>query len=308
MGIKCFRDFCTMSNYFTVNGFPPTPTESVLEYFVTHCASNLKLSYTTIKLYLCGVRHHYIAAGQGDILQNVPRLDLTLRGIKKVQISPARIRLPITTDVLYALGSVLTRKNTEFKEAMLWAVLCIGFYGALRCGEFTVKGAFEADKHLCYRDVSFSKDMKLNIDYVVVHLKASKTDPFRLGVNISLFATGQLACPVQALRTYLSFCNEYEEIRPLFHLQDGTPLSRSRYISMLQVTLTQAVYIPTLFNGHSLRKGFATSASAGNVPDHVISTIGRWTSECYKIYISTPNSVIARAQQQVADPKLGNNL
>lgn len=57
-------------------------------------------------------------------------------------------------------------------------------------------------------------------------------------------------------------------------------------------------------SGHSMRKGFATSCSSAKVPDHVIQTIGRWSSDCYKLYIETPKSVIANAQTALADPLL----
>jgi hypothetical protein len=224
--------------------------------------------------------------------------------IKKKHVSIPRVRRPITTAVLYSLAGVLGARNTDKTQALLWAALCVGFYGALRCGEFTINGIFDASIHLCYGDIAFKRHDTSDQEYVSLTLKASKTDPFRRGCTVLLVATDKCACPVIALRTYLSLSPPCPADFPLFHLVDGTPLTRSCYVKMLQDALGKAGYEGSEFNGHSLRKGFATSASAGKVPDHVISTIGRWSSDCYKNYIQTPFSVIANAQLSIADPNI----
>jgi hypothetical protein len=42
---------------------PPSVSEQILIYFVTHCCNSLKLSHSTIKLYLAAVRYHYVKTG-----------------------------------------------------------------------------------------------------------------------------------------------------------------------------------------------------------------------------------------------------
>jgi hypothetical protein len=99
-----------------------------LEYFVCHCAQQLKLGYSTIKLYLCAVKHAYVMLGYGDIIKDKPRLNLTLRGIKKVHSHPQRPRLPITSDILFSLHRVLSQGvHGTYTDIMLWAVLCLVF-------------------------------------------------------------------------------------------------------------------------------------------------------------------------------------
>ena len=39
-------------------------------------------------------------------------------------------------------------------------------------------------------------------------------------------------------------------------------------------------------------EGGATTAAARGVPDHLIKTLGRWSSDAYQIYIRTPVSSI----------------
>jgi hypothetical protein len=112
--------------------------------------------------------------------------------------------------------------------------------------------------------------------YVNLHLKTSKTDTFHHGCDILLTATGQVACQVASLMQYLKLSRPRPSDYPLFHLLDGSPPTRSHYVKLLQDSVQSAGYSGAEFNGHSRRKGFATSASAGKIPDHVISAMGRW--------------------------------
>jgi hypothetical protein len=77
----------------------------------------------------------------------------------------------------------------------------IAFFGFLRCGEFTVLHSFDPDINVC------SEDVTINDDHATLHLKSSKTDPFRLGINIFLFATGSSVCPVPSLKKFIEMRN-----------------------------------------------------------------------------------------------------
>jgi hypothetical protein len=46
------------------------------------------------------------------------------------------------------------------------------------------------------------EDVHFHNDRVTLHLKASKTDPFREGVDIHLFSSGASVCPVISLERY----------------------------------------------------------------------------------------------------------
>src|SRR5207244_7639957 len=47
------------------------------------------------------------------------------------------------------------------------------------------------------------------------------------------------------------------------------------------------------YSGHSFRKGGAQSLAEANVAsDTIQAMVGRWSSDCYKLYISTPNEAI----------------
>ena len=76
---------------------------------------------------------------------------------------------------------------------------------------------------------------------------------------------------------------------PLFLLSDGTPLYRQWLTSSIQSILSTAG-VPGCYIGDSFLIGAATSAASCCLPDHLIKTLVRWSSDAYQIYIHTPGS------------------
>ena len=63
------------------------------------------------------------------------------------------------------------------------------------------ESGFDPDTHLGFSDVSV--DNLTSPKIIKLRLKASKTDPFRKGVEIVLGRTQNAVCPVSALLSYL---------------------------------------------------------------------------------------------------------
>ena len=78
---------------------------------------------------------------------------------------------------------------------------------------------------------------------------------------------------------------------PLFQLSSGLPLSRPLFTQYIQRALLEAgVPQASQYMSHSFRIGAATSAADAGIPSWLIKTMGRWSSEAYKVYIRTPLS------------------
>ena len=133
--------------------------------------------------------------------QLIPRLQQIFKGIRRDQAAthPPKVRLPIT----------LLTDHTRYQTIVVWeaAVLyqrhdmddmlsCL-FFGFLRVSEFTVPSQEQYDQscHLSLRDMSV--DNRDNPHLLRIHIKQSKTDPFRRGVEIYLGATDDSVCPVR---------------------------------------------------------------------------------------------------------------
>ena len=219
-------------------------------------------------------------------------LQRLLRGIKRVQGSPIPSRLPITMDLMRVLQKALDLNNAD--HIMLWAACCVGFFGFLRAGEFTVNSTFDPEIHLSVQDLQV--DCLLNPSCLKIHIKCSKTDPFRSGCDIYLGKGNSDLCPLAAISSYLHVRGEAPG--PLFLFRDGRPLSRQILASKVQHILHSAGYSGT-YSGHSFRIGAATTAAACGVPDHLIKTLGRWSSDAYQVYIRTPISSIVQVTNQL---------
>ena len=112
--------------------------------------------------------------------------------------------------------------------AMLWAAAATCFFGFLRSGEITVPSekGYDPGAHLSFGDVAV--DSTAAPTTVRVRIKASKTDPFRAGVDVYLGHTGDPICPVAALLTYMAARGN--GTGPLFKFSSGKPLTRDSFV------------------------------------------------------------------------------
>ena len=293
---------------FSSPGCPPPINEAILIYFVSHCATQLNLQYSTIKGYLCGIRNYYIESGLGNPLQNshgqaLLQLQLTLRGIRKVQISSQRPRLPITADILSQLcGLFHSGLYGPFIDTLMSAVCTTAFFGFLRCGEFTSNGHFNPHIGLALSDLSFKPDLQSATE-VSLRIKVSKTDPFRESCTIQLYCTNVPLCPVCSLVRYAKMCSNSTQRHaqsPFFMLPNGAALTRSDFITRMRHALHVLGFPSHMYAGHSFRIGAATSAARAQLPDHIIRTLGRWSSDCYIRYIRSSKQTISSALERLA--------
>ncbi len=166
---------------------------------------------------------------------------------------------------------------------MLWAACLLCFFGFLRSGEITIPDAssYDPSAHLNYSDIAVDNPLAPSI--IQIRLKASKTDPFRQGVHIHIGKTSNQLCPVSAVLNYLTIRGSNPGL--LFHFQDLTPLTKSKFTAKFRNILTQAGLDSSLYAGHSFRIGAASTAAANGVEDSLIQTLGRWKSSAYLTYV-----------------------
>ena len=112
---------------------------------------------------------------------------------------------------------------------------------------------------------------------VMVRIKASKTDPFRVGVTAYLGRTDQELCPVAAVLDYIA--RRGTCAGPLFIYENGQPLTRNSLVREVRSALLANA---TPYSGHSFRIGAVMSAAAAGVEDAIIKILGRWQSTAYQ--------------------------
>ena len=155
--------------------------------------------------HLPAVRHLHLSTNHLTeyTTQLTARVQQVLHGIKR-QHACVSHRLPITTDIMHQIKETLLQQPHSYHSILMWAACCLGFFGFLRCNEFTVpsQASYDPTMHLSYSDISVDKCD--NPSVVVVYIKRSKTDPFCRGTSITLGATHDALCPVKAIMPYLA--------------------------------------------------------------------------------------------------------
>ena len=167
------------------------------------------------------------------------RLEQVIKGTKHqfARRSPgSRQRLPITPTLLKGMRKVWEKDARNYDNIMLWAAACLCYFGFLRAGEMTVPSESEYDEgvHLNYSDIAV--DSKTNPLLLRVRIKASKTDPFRLGTNIFIGKTSNELCPVKAILAYLARRGQKPGF--LFQFEDGHLLTRDKFVKRVKEALS----------------------------------------------------------------------
>lgn len=223
------------------------------------------------------------------------RLEQLLRGIKRVrarQSGSNKPRLPITLPILLKLKEVwIAPTFDDFDGHMLWAVAAVCFFGFFRAGELTspTEGHYDPNTHLTFADIAV--DDTNNPKMIQVHLKASKTNPFRAGVDVFIGRAGNKLCPIRAMTEYLS--RRGGSAGPLFYFKNGKFLTRATFVAKVRDAMSQKGIDPSIYSGHSFRRGAATAALDKGLGDATIKMLGRWKSEAYTRYIRTPRTQLA---------------
>lgn len=301
-GIKHFLHYMVMFNQHQGYSHLPTISEDCLIAYVAHCHGLCHLKYSTIKLYLCAIRFAYLSAGHRDPLttsEGLPlfRLFTIMRGVKRVGAPHMKPRLPITFSLLRQLCHHFRAGFiSPFLDLLMEVVCVVAFFGFLRCGEFTApRKFFDPAIHLTLQDIQDHSN------HITLNLKVTKTDPFRRGVLLNLYQTHHDICPVISVRQYLKVRHSMgsSNCDPLFITRDGVVLTRHVFLSHLKSAIDALSIDSKLYNGHSFRIGAATTASSVRMEDHLIRTLGRWSSDCYTRYIRTPAEVLQQAQQSL---------
>ena len=171
---------------------------------------------------------------------------------------------------------------------LLRAAFTLAFASFLRSGELTytaedIQNPDFPSWHITRASIQCDPDGH----FLLLLLPASKTDPFRLGVTITIArSANDPLCAVKLMAIYLQNTPSTDPRSPLFIRMGGAPFTRAFLIQEVQ-RLALANGVGGNFTGHSFRRGAATWASRqGLAADH-IQKLGRWKSAAYQLYIDT---------------------
>ena len=202
------------------------------------------------------------------------------------------MRLPITPGILLWIKEGWEKGPLLQDKTMLWAAMLLCFFGFFRSGEICPppSGSFNDRDHLTFADVLV--DNPTNPQQLHILLKRSKTGK---GAIVGIGRTGGQLCPVAAVLSWMVWRGNAPG--PLFHFQNGAPLTQQIFVVKLQKALQMIGEDPQQFGGHSFRAGATTTAAQQGIVDATIKLLGRWHSSAYQVYIKTPVSILANSGQ-----------
>ncbi len=284
-----------------INVDPLPLTEPIMCRYVSYLG-NQGLAHKSIKAYLSALHHLAISYKLPDPkISNMAYLHQVLRGIRSEHAKRRpgnRKRLPITPELLLKLRQVWERQACNIDHIMLWAAATLCFFGFLRAGEITVPSEKDYDPgvHLNAEDIAVDSVTKPS--RMRVRIKASKTDPFRNGVDVFLGSTGNALCPIAAMLARLAACGPRQGF--LFQFANGRYLSRERFVIRVREALQTAGVDCKSYSGHSFRIGAATTAARQGISDATIQILGRWESTAYMLYIQTPREQLTSVSATIS--------
>src|SRR5579871_653565 len=274
-----YETFCKLNGHSSDHTFPAS-----FEPLSDWIADTLeKAKPETVSLYITAIKSRHIDFGYDTKVFDDPRIKRMLQGaLCLFETTPIRDRGEITGPLLLKMVKALNPNLHD--DANLIAAFTVAFAAFLRPGDFTWS-SWDSSSHkirLSRGSVSFTHDG------AILHLPRSKTDKFGKGASITLASAPDECCPVRALRRIFDRYPLPVD-RPLFNKQLGA-FNRTWLESAIRRTILHAGSNPTIFSGHSFRRGAANSAVSAGIPKDEIKELGRWKSNAVDRYLTESSS------------------
>ena len=248
--IRCFLQFCHQL------------ARQRMVHNVTWLVSARRLAPSSISVYHSAVRSLHIDHGFADPMLDTPRLHRLIRGYQAFRSSLQAFTLTNHSPIIW-------RDSTLPIRRFLWPSYVLGSVLS------------------CYLSLVLPPST-LASTYLFL------TTP--LTPLVSFIFTSILPRPITFARAIWAFIQPWLLCAPtmffggtpgtLFLTSSSVPLSPSFINQCLRCIFTVAG-LGSSFSSHSFHNGAATSTASVGVLDHLIKTLGRWSSNAYQRYIRT---------------------
>ena len=215
-------------------------------------------------------------------LENLPMM---MKGLRRLFVGPEqKIRRGIAPHMLRAaMDRCLDPSNPA--HANMRAALSLALQGLLRSAEFTVKRGsdWKTATHLARSDIKrLDKVMLVLMMHPCknMHHQAGKTCPLVIG------AGAEFIDAAAEIRNMLEVDPGRGANTPLFRdPRTGAALQYDAVLAAIKTLMHAIGETSEEFGTHSLRIGGATALFAAGADATVIRTMGRWSSDLYRLYV-----------------------
>ncbi len=257
-------DWIHFSTWCESRGFDslPATAESILLY-LSKFSESLKIS--SLSRHLVSISQAHKLAGYPSPTKDV-RVREMLTGMKRTLMQSPNKKKALRSEHIRKIMSECVPDSTIGKRDR--ALLLVGFTAALRRSEI---------EELNINDIEFVPDG------AIVHIKHSKTDKLASGARIGIsFASRIECCPIRSLRDWIDELasqkiTEGRLFRRVYRSgKIGDRLGDLSIADIVKKYVAMIGFDRLEFSGHSLRRGFASSADAGGASFTNIMNQGRW--------------------------------
>jgi hypothetical protein len=297
-GVRAWKEFCAKIGISYLRPLDPNASladkleeEQLAMRFVCSLVQERGIQVDTAANYLgqvqgfaarrCGVK---LAGGL-----KLARLPAMLKGLKRiVGDKPRAERRGIAAHLLRkAMDKVLDPEIPS--HANLRALLSVAFQGLLRSAEFCDDGKKTTMRKILENLPTRSDLVYLDRLKAVVMMRPCKNMRHLKGKTVPLVlgAGGEYIDAVAELNNLMRVdpAELGREDTPLFRNPKGSPFTYDQINRLVKMLMREVGEDEHAFSTHSLRIGGATALFAAGASPTVIRTMGRWSSDCYRLYV-----------------------
>jgi len=294
-GVTRWRRFCASQGVRPDRPLDPNASltsklneEWLVMRFVAFLVKETGIKPRTAANYLGAVqgwhaRQHGIKLAAGLKLERLPAM---IKGMRRIYGDTGRrVRRGVPPQLLrQAMDLLLDPTNRD--HVTIRAALSLGLQGLLRGAEFAVDGAqWKEPLHLSRADV-----ITLTEERLVVMMRPCKNMNHLTGETVSLVmgAGGTFIDAVADMRRLFEIDpvnSAPAKFTPLFRLRSGSPIMVDMLRDWVKRLMQGIGLEPAHFGAHSLRIGGATALFAAGADPNIIRTMGRLSSDCYRLYV-----------------------
>ena len=297
--ISNIRTYPFFTTFFGLEYLPASPTN--LCRFMELMA--LTSSYGHLKNVLSSVK--YLHAAYGHVFpSNDFNLEATMQGLKRRLARTPFFVMPITPTILTQMFNNLSMSCTS--DLALWCSYLTAFYGLFRKGNVVPESSkFDPTRTLTRNHITIDRTNKI----VYVHVTFSKTIQFcQRDLVIPIPANDNPALDLYRHMVMLFDTVAAPGSAPAFSFTASKFVTYDQFTKRLKLLLTSAGLSPSLYSGHSFRRGGATFLHQVGGSILQIQAAGDWSSQCFTRYLYLSTEERLKAQHIVAEALSAGNL
>ena len=195
------------------------------------------------------------------------------------------------------VGAIANLQLPRLEKERLKALMLLSFWGLFRGSELCTKAGEQV--FLRHRDLKI-KYTESGLAYLRITVRKSKTSQFKK-THAYVYSNQTEYCAVAAITKFVKLKEKSWSTCQDSHVFSwpGARMSVKYFNKLIKEVASSLGLKSKHYSSHCFRAGGATTATNRGVPPHVIKQMGRWTSNCFELYVKKPKEALIKAQSAI---------